>query len=77
MWTTLIPNSMAYVNAFTRALQYFLSCAVSIQSLVDIPISLKSILILSSDLCLGVDHFQVGLAVKIFKILPPSSILAT
>ena len=44
-----------------------------------IPISLRSILILPSHLRLGLPKglFPVGLPVRILKALPPSSILAT
>ena len=56
-----------------------LSRAESTQLLVLIPISLRSVLILSSHLCLGLPKglFPVGLPVKILKALLPSSILAT
>jgi hypothetical protein len=56
-----------------------LSWAESTQFLVSIPISLRSILILSSYLGLGLPKvlFPAGVPVKIFKLLIPSSSLAT
>ena len=53
--------------------------AKSTQLLALIPISSRSILILSSNLRIGLPKglFPVGLTVKILKALLPSSILAT
>ena len=64
--------------AFTRAFQKSLSWAESTQFLVLIPISLKSTLILSSHLRLGLPKgiFPAGVPVKVLKALIPSSILA-
>ena len=91
-WTVAVtaPNSVSKQNsvaygtrrfnaAFTTTLQYSLSLAESLQLLVSIPISLRSILILSSQLLIGLPKglFLISLVVKIFKILIPSSILAT
>ena len=79
-----LTNSMAYETrnfnaAVTRALQQSLSWAEPTQFFVLIPISLRSILILSSHLHLGLPKglFSVGFPVKILKALLPSSILAT
>ena len=56
-----------------------MSLAESTQFLVSIPIYLRSILILSSHLRLGLPKglFAVGLGVKILEALQPSSIHAT
>ena len=56
----------------------FNACPEPNQFLVLIPISLRSILILSSRLCLGRPKclFPAGVPVKILKALLPSSILA-
>ena len=64
--------------AFTRALQSYLSWAESVQVLVLIPVSLRSILILSSHLRLGLpkDLLPIGIPVQILKAILPSSILA-
>ena len=64
---------------FTRTFQQFLSRAESTQFLVMIPISLRSLLILSSHLrlCLPKGFCPEGLPVKILKALLPTSILAT
>ena len=61
--------------AFTRALQKFLSWAESTRFPALIPISSRSILILSSHLRLDLPKglFPVGLPVKILKALLPSS----
>ena len=79
-WISL-TNSMAYGtrrfnSAFTRALQLFLSWAESTQLPALIPISSRSILILSSHLRLNLPKgvFPVCLPVKILKALLPSSI---
>ena len=78
-----ITNSMAYEirrfnAAFPWALQYSLSWAESPELLVLIQISLKSILIVSFHLRLGLPEglFTVGLSIKILKGLLTSSILA-
>ena len=65
--------------AFIHKGSPIISCAKSTQFLVLIPISLRSILILSSNLRLGLlkGIFPVGLPVKILKVLLPSYILAT
>ena len=57
-----------FYSAFTRALQY-LSWAESTQFLILIPISLRSILIFSSHLCLGLPKglFPVGVPLKLLK----------
>ena len=75
----LLTDSMTYGTqtfnaAFTSAIQKSLSWAESTQFLVLIPKSYRSILILSSHLCLGL---PVGFPVKILKALLPSSILTT
>ena len=65
--------------AITRALQYSLSSAESTQFLVLMPLSLRSIPILCSHLCLEVPNgglFVVGLPDKMLKALLASSILA-
>ena len=64
---------------FKNALQESLPRAESTQFLILIPISLRSILILSAHLRLGLPKglIPAGLPVKIFKALLPSSILAT
>ena len=76
-----LTNSMAYGTcrfnaAFTRALQYFQSWAESTQFHALIPISSRSILILSSHLRQGLpkSFFPVGLPVKILKELLPSDL---
>ena len=71
-------NSMAYAT-FTKVLQFFLSWLASIQFLVLTPVSLSCIVILCSHLRLGLPRriFPVGLPLKIWKALLPSSILAT
>ena len=65
--------------ALTRALQWFLSWAESTQFSALIPISSRSIIILSSHLRQGLPKglFPVGLPVKILKAPLPFSILAT
>ena len=72
-------GTQRFSAAFSRALRSFLSWAESIQFLLFIPISLRSILILASHLYLGLPKsmFIVGLAVKILKVLLPIYILAT
>ena len=77
-------NSMVYGTrrfnvAFTTALQQSLSWVESTKFPVLTPVSLRSILILSSHRRLGFPKglFQVGVPVKILKTLLPSSILAT
>ena len=81
MWQGVhyLTNSMAYGTrkfnaAFTRALQWSQSCAESTQFLILIPISLRSIVILSSHLRLGLPKgfFPVGL-----PALLPSSVYFT
>ena len=66
-------------TAFTKVRQWSLSWAETTQLLALIPISLRSILILSSHLRLGLPKglFPVDVLVKILKALLPSSILAT
>ena len=65
--------------AFTRAFQQSLPWSNSTKFLVSIPISLISILILSSHLRLDLPKglFPVGSSVKILKAVLSSSILAT
>ena len=63
--------------AFTRTLQKFLSCVESTQFLVLIPIYLRSILILSSHLRLGLPRGLFSVFTYVLKALLPSSILAT
>ena len=64
--------------AVTRA-PVILSCAELIQFLTLIPISLRSILLVSYHLRLDLPKglFPAGVPVKILKVLLPSSILAT
>ena len=73
--TNELTNSMAYGTqrfnaAFTRALEYSLSWAESTQLPALIPISWRSILIISSHLRLGLPKgiFPVGLPDKILRI---------
>ena len=80
---TFLTNFMAYGTrsfnaAFTRALQLSLSLIESTEFLVLIPISVRSIQILSSHLRLGFPKvlFPADVPVKILKALLPSSILA-
>ena len=79
-----LSNSMAYGTrkcnvAFTRALQQSPFWDESTEFLVLISISLRSNLILSSHLCLGLanDLFPVGLSAEILKALLPSYNLTT
>ena len=80
----ILTNFMTYGTrrfnvALTKALQEFLSWAESTQFPALIPISSRSILILSSYLRLHLTKglFLVGLPVRILKAFLPSSILAT
>ena len=75
-----ITNFIAYgTQRFNAAFPSALQQSRSTQFLVLIPISLRSILIMSSNLCLGLPNgfFPVGVPVKILKAFLPSYILAT
>jgi hypothetical protein len=56
-----------FITVFTRALHWYLSWARSIQSVSPHPICLRSILILSTHLCLGIPsiHFPSGFPTNI------------
>jgi hypothetical protein len=66
-----------FITVFTRALHWSLSCARSIQYIPSHPISLRSILILSTHLRLGLQSclFPSGFSTKILNASSSPSIL--